>query len=269
VSKSLGRPIVVDNRPGGGGIIGAQNLRQSAPDGYTLLVIANGPLTIAPWMRKLPYEVSKDFAPVAVLFGFSQFLTVPGDSPVKSMRELMDFAKKKSGGLSYSTLGIGSITHFLCSWVAKESGTTMQHVPYTNTSQYLLDLASNRVDFTFASFQSTNGLEAEKKIRYLAATAQSRSPLRPEVPTTAEAGYPDVNLTVWFSLLAPAGTPPEVVDLLNAEFAKVSRDPQIAQRLMRESIDGNVLSPAATRNRIASEGARMQQLVKALGIGEN
>ena len=269
VSKSLGRSIVIDNRPGGGGIIGAQNLRQAAPDGYTLLVIANGPLTIAPWMRKLPYEVSADFAPVAVLFGFSQFLTVPATSPANSVRDLMTFAKQKPGGLSYSTLGIGSITHFLCSWVAKTSGTTMQHVPYTSTSQYLLDLATNRVDFTFASFQSTNSLEFEKKIRYLAATAQTRSPLRPEVPTTAEAGYPELNLTVWFSLLAPAGTPAAIIETLNNEFAKVSRDPEIAKRLVKEGIDGNVLTPSGARDRIASEGVRMQKLVKDLGIGEN
>jgi tripartite-type tricarboxylate transporter receptor subunit TctC len=269
VSRALGRSIVIDNRPGGGGIIGAQNLRQAAPDGHTLLVIANGPLTIAPWMRKLPYDVSADFAPVAVLFGFSQFLAVPGTSPANSAGELMAFAKQKPGGLSYSTLGIGSITHFLCSWVAKASGTTMQHVPYTSTSQYLLDLASNRVDFTFASFQSTNSLESEKKIRYLAATGQSRSRLRPDVPTTAEAGYPDLNLSVWFSLLGPAGTPSAIVETLNQEFAKVSRDPEIAARLVKEGIDGNVLTSSAARDRIVSEGARMQKLVKDLGITEN
>lgn len=269
VSKALGRAIVVDNRPGGGGTIGAQNLRQAAPDGYTLLVIANGPLTISPWMRKLPYNVSTDFSPVAVLFGFSQFLTVPNTSPANSAKDLMAFAKEKSGGLSYSTLGIGSITHFLCSWVAKASGTTMQHVPYTSTSQYLLDLASNRVDFTFASFQSTNSLESEKKLRYLSTTAKTRSPLRPKVPTTDEAGYPELNLSVWFSLLAPAGTPSSVIETLNQEFAKVSRDPEIAKRLVSEGIDGTVLTPTGARERIASEGARMQKLVKELGIGEN
>ena len=137
----------------------------------------------------------------------------------------MTFAKQQAGGLSYSTLGIGSITHFLCSWVAKESGTTMQHVPYTSTSQYLLDLATNRVDFTFASFQSTNGLEQEKKIRYLAATAQTRSPLRPDVPTTAEAGYPGAQP---HGLVQPAGA-----------GRHAGRDDRTAERGIRKGVAGS------------------------------
>jgi tripartite-type tricarboxylate transporter receptor subunit TctC len=269
VSKALGQTIVIDNRPGGGGIIGAQNLKAAAPDGHTLLVIANGPLTIAPWMRSLPYNVSKDFAPVSVLFGFSQFLAVSAESPVNSVGELIAFAKKKPGGLSYATLGIGSITHFLCSWVAKESGTEMSHVPYTNTSQYLFDLAANRVDFTFSSFQSTNSLEQEKKIKYLVTTAPMRSPLRPNVPTTAEAGVPDLNLSVWFSLLAPAGTPPAIIQRLNEQFVNVSKGPHISQRLAKEGVDGRVTSPADARTLIASEGERMRGLVKQFGIKAN
>ena len=108
-SKSMGQPIIVDNRPGGGGIIAVQNLKHSSSDGYTLLVIANGPLTIEPWTRTLPYDVAKDFEPVAVLFGFSQFLAVSAESPANSVKDLVSLAKTKPGGLTYSTLGVGSI----------------------------------------------------------------------------------------------------------------------------------------------------------------
>jgi tripartite-type tricarboxylate transporter receptor subunit TctC len=265
-SKSMGQPIIVENRPGGGGIIAVQNLKHSSSDGYTLLVIANGPLTIEPWTRTLPYDVAKDFEPVAVLFGFSQFLAVSAESPANSVKDLVSFAKMKPGGLTYSTLGVGSITHLLCSMVARDSGTSMQHVPYTSISQYLLDLATNRVDFTFSSYQSTNSLMHEKRLKYLATTAQGRSALAPDVPTTAEAGFPDLNLMVWFGLLAPAGTPASVVQKLYEEFAKASRDPQTAQRLMRDGIDGTVASPVETKALITSEGTKMDRLIREFNI---
>ena len=266
VSKSLGQAIVVDNRPGGGEVIGLQNLKQSAPDGTTLVVTANGPLTIAPWMRKLPYDVNEDFEIVTTLFGFLQFVTVSAESPATSMKSLIAYAKEKPGGLTYSSLGVGSITHLLCAWVGQESGVAMQHAPYNSTAQYLLDIATNRIDFTFASYQSTNSLWHDKKIKYLATTSAARSSLTPDVPTTAEAGFPDLRYGVWFALLAPKGTPAAIVDRLSEQFRQVSRDPQIAQRLTREGIEGMVSTPAEAKAMVGSESVVMKKLVDEFGV---
>jgi len=266
VSKSLGQAIVVDNRPGGGGVIGLQNLKQSAPDGTTLVVTANGPLTIAPWMRKLPYDVNDDFEIVATLFGFLQFLTVSAESPATSIASLISYAKEKPGGLTYSSLGVGSITHLLCAWVGKDSGTVMQHAPYNSTAQYLLDIATNRIDFTFASYQSTNSLWHDKKIKYLATTSAARSPLTPDVPTTAEAGFPKLRYGVWFALLAPKGTPAAIVDKLNEQFQQVSLDQQILQRLTREGIEAMITTPTEAKAMVTSESTVMKKLADEFGL---
>lgn len=266
VSESLGQAIRIDNRPGGGGVIGAMAAKQAAPDGYTLLQAnisshaANRSL-----MATLPYDPIKDFKPITLLWTFPSFLVVSGSTPARSVAELVALARSRAGGLSYVSTGIGTGGHLLGEMFRTGAGISMVHIPYKGAAPAMVDLVAGRADFFFVSYASVSGYVAEGKLRAIAVATPSRLPRFPDVPTLAESGYPNVEYLTWFGLVAPAGTPDPIIMKLNEEFARAARSPELVKRLADEGLDVAPNSPAEFAEIIARDIERLRKIVKESG----
>jgi tripartite-type tricarboxylate transporter receptor subunit TctC len=231
-SAGLGQPIVIENRPGAGGQIGADAVKNARPDGHTLYLANIGSHGINQSLySKLSYDPMKDFEPITVLFSSPTLVVVPAASPVKSMAELVAYAKSKVGKASYGSQSIGSGGHLSGEIVKMKNGVDLIHVPYKGSAPALTDLVAGRIDFLFDPITTALPFVKDGKLRALAITADKRSPLIPDVPTLRELGYVGYDVNPWFGIAAPAGTPRPVIDRLNAEFAKAARDPEVVKRL--------------------------------------
>ncbi len=264
-SAQGGPQIVVENKTGGGGVIGTMAVREAAPDGYTLLEGSSSTHVLNPHMMpKFPYDPVKDFQPVTMLVKVPQFLAVPGGSPVRSVADLQELARKKPGGLSYGSAGVGSAPHMTAALLERSLGVPMTHVPYRGMASALTDLIAGRIDFVFSSTASFGGQAADGKIRLLAVAGSHRVSQLPDVPSMAEAGHPGVELDLWFGILAPAGTDPAIVSTLNGIFAKASKDPAVVKRFADMGLEIAIGSPAQFRQAIESENKRLGPFVREL-----
>ena len=226
VSENIGQPIVIDNKGGAGSILGTEIVAKVEPDGYTLLLGQSGPISINPAVYKpLPYDPVKDFSPVAMTTAYPYILVVNADLPVKSLQELVAPAKSKPGTMNYGSTGVGAANHLVSELFNAKAGLKMTHVPYRGTALAVGDLLGGQLTMVFGDPISVLSQMKAGKLRALAVTSLERSPVAPEVPTVAESGYPGFEALAWHGILAPAKTPPAVVQKLNAEITKALADP--------------------------------------------
>lgn len=265
-SATLGQPVVIDNRPGAGGQIGADIVKNARPDGHTLYLANIGSHGINQSLyAKLSYDPIRDFEPVTNLFISPTLLVVPASSPAKTVNELVAHARTKAGKVSYASQSIGSGGHLSGELVRMRNKLDLVHVPYRGSAPALTDLVAERVDFLFDPLITALPFVKDGKLRALAITSPQRSPLAPDVPTLAEAGHAGYDVNPWFGLAAPAGTPKAVIDRLHQDFARAVKDPEVVKRLADQGIEALGTPPAEFAAFIRSETARWTEVVKASG----
>ena len=246
VGDALGQTVVVEDRGGGGGIIGTEIVRNSDADGYTLLLGQSGPISINPGIYpKLPYDPEKDFAPISMTTAYPYVLVVNPSLGVKTVAEFVALAKSKPGQLNYGTAGVGASNHLLTELFDGKAGIKMTHIPYRGTSLAVADLISGQVQVVFADPVSALAQVRAGTLTALAVTSKDRSPVAPDLPTIAESGYPGFDAIAWHGILAPAGTPPAIIDRLHAEIVKALKDPETIKLIEAQAIQVVGNSPQA------------------------
>ena len=264
--EELGGPkIVIENRPGGGGITASLGVKNAPPDGRTLLLAFYATFVVNPAMAdSFPFDPINDFHPITTLFSFPLMLTVPSSLEAKSVADLVALAKRKPDGLSNATQGVGTAGHLLGELFAKASGAPLLHVPYKGAAQGIIDLVAARVDMMFLGSGLTKGHRENETLRALAATSKTRLSAAPELPTTAELGYPDVNTDfVWFGLVAPPNTPPALVQNLNQMFVKALEANEVQAKFGAQGVALGGSTPAQFLERIKGDTVRFGPLIKA------
>jgi tripartite-type tricarboxylate transporter receptor subunit TctC len=237
VGKNIGQSIVVENRGGGGAIIGAEFVNKSEPDGYTLLLGQPGPISINPAVYKnLPYDPVKDFAPVSLTTTYPYVMVVNPALGVKTLKEFVALAKSKPGGLNYGTTGVGSSNHLVTELFAGRAGIKMTHIPYRGTALAVTDLLAGQVQMVFSDPISALQYVKSGALIALAVTSKDRSPVAPDVPTISESGYPGFDAIAWHGILAPANTAPAIIAKLNAEIVKALNEPDTRTLLETQAI---------------------------------
>jgi tripartite-type tricarboxylate transporter receptor subunit TctC len=265
VADSGAAQIVVENKTGAGGVIGVMAVKDATPDGYTLAEISSSTHVLNPHTTEnIPYDPVKDFQPVAMLVRVPTLLAVPASLPVNSVAELIEYARKKPGGLSYGSAGVGSAPHITAALLAKSSGAPMTHVPYRGNAGAMNDLIGGRLDFVFSSIPSLGGTVADGKVKLLAAAGAKRIKLYPDIASMAELGRPEVDVDLWFGIVAPLGTDAAIVRTLNDMFVKAANDPELTERFTQLGVEIATGTPEDFRKAIASDNARLGPFVKEL-----
>jgi tripartite-type tricarboxylate transporter receptor subunit TctC len=267
--KALGQPIVMENRPGAGTIIGTTEAAKSPPDGYTLLMISATQTTVETLNTNRSYRLMHDFVPVASLMNSELVLVVPERSPVNSLKDLIALAKAKPGTLNYGSSGPGSNYHMAGELVKNLAGLDIVHVPYKGSTGARTDILSGQIDMMFDSVPTMAPMIEAGRVKALGTSGNVRSAVLPSVPTIAEAGIPDYNATIWIGVMAPAGTPKDIVERLNREINKILARPDIAESWRRQGANTMVMSPQEFGDYISSEIVRWGKLIKANNIGMN
>ncbi|MBV8392130.1 MAG: tripartite tricarboxylate transporter substrate binding protein, partial [Alphaproteobacteria bacterium] len=246
VGEGLGQPIVIENKGGAGSIVGTEMVAKAEPDGYTLLLGQSGPISINPAVyRSLPYDPLKDFAPISMTTAYPYILVVNADLPAKTLQEFVALAKARPGAMNYGSTGVGAANHLVSELFDSKAGIKMTHVPYRGTALAVVDLVSGHLSMVFGDPVSVLPPLRASKLRALAVTSRERSPIAPDVPTIAESGYPGFDVVAWHGILAPAKTPPPIVDLLHGQIAQTLREPEIQALLANQAMQPVGNSPAA------------------------
>jgi len=268
LSKALGQPVVVENRPGAGGNIAAEAVAKSAPDGHTLLMGTNGPLAVSPAIyRNLPYDPLKDLAPVTLVGTSPNLIAVNPATGVTTLKGLIDKAKSEPGKLNFSSVGKGSISQLSMELLNSVAGISTVHIPYNGGAPAVMALIAGDVQILSLNPTALIPQVAAGKATILAQTSARRSPLVPDAPTVAESGYPGFEADVWMAVMAPARTPPEAIVRLNGELVKIIRSPAMKESLWnRQWIDPVGSTPEAARDVIRTEGEKWARTVKAANI---
>ena len=267
LGAALGQNVIVENRPGAGGSLGAAEAAKSEPDGSTLLMGHIGTLAVNPSIYpKLPYDPVKSFVPVAYVARVPNVLAVSVASPIKTLKDLVEAARARPGALSYSSGGNGSAAHITFEYLKLKAGLFMLHIPYRGTAASVTDVIAGQVSCTFTGAPAVLPLVRSGRLRALAVSSSQRLSVAPEVPTVAESGYPGFEADQWYGLVAPAGTPPALVARLNAEVNKALAMPDVAQQLAVEGAVAVPGTPAAFGDLIRREIPRWAAVVKVGNI---
>src|SRR6476620_382165 len=231
LSESLGKTFVVENRPGAGGAIAAEFVAKAQPDGYTLFLAALPVMAVVPAVQKVRYDSLKDFAPISNI-GTNPFaLVVNKDLPIHSLKEFVEYVRTRKGEMSYGSAGVGSLNHLSMVLFLKQAGLDMVHVPYKGNAPALGDVVAGHVQAMFSNLSDALPQAAAGNVKMVAVSSEKRSPAAPDGPTVIESGYPEFNVLTWNGLMAPAGTPPEIVNKIAAVIEKAVKDPKFAKQL--------------------------------------
>jgi len=267
MSKTLGQPIIVENRPGAGSNIGANYVAMAQPDGYTVLLATSAALAVNPSLYKdLPFDPKKDFKPVVLTTTLPNLVVVNQKNSVATMQELTEDLKKRGEAAFYGSAGSGTPTHLGVELYKQKVGAKAIHVPYKGGAPALADLAAGRVDFMFAVAPESIPLIQAGQIKALAVTTKERVRALPDLPTIAETGVPDFEMLTWYGAVVPAGTPDVIIDKLNAAFNTALQDEHIASRLRDLGFEIGGGSPKRLEALMASESDKWGRLIKKMNI---
>lgn len=267
VSLQLKQPIVVDNKPGAGGMIGSDAAAKSAADGYTLLVGDSGPLGIAPWLyAKVPYAPNKDFTGVAALVAVPIVMIAPAVSSAKTLPDLVAQAKARPGHLLYGSLGVGSIHHLALEVLSGAAGIKMTHIPYKSNAELATAVVNGDVQMAFSAIPSVEAFVKTNRMQALGISTARRSTAMPEVKTVQEQGFPGFDIAPTIGIVAPAGVPADRLKVLEGAFLAALKEPKIAERLESLGMMRRPANGAAYQAIIASELDHYGRIIKAVGI---
>jgi tripartite-type tricarboxylate transporter receptor subunit TctC len=267
MSEHWRQPVVVENRVGAGGVIGADAVAKAAPDGYTLLMCSPQEVAVNHHVyAKVPYDPERDFAPISLITVTPLVVAATPGLPVKNIRDLIALAKAKPGTLGFATPGTASTQHLTGEMLMAAAGIKLVHIPYKGAGQSIPDVIGGQVPLGVYGILTISPQAKAGKLRMLAVTTPRRSPIAPEVPTLAESGFPGFHTSLWFGLLAPAATPRPVVEALHAEVVRILKLPDVAERIAAQGgeIVGN--TPAEFAAFIAAESAKYAKIIREAGI---
>ena len=266
MSEILGQQVVVDNRAGAGGNIGADFVAKSPADGYNI-VIASNQVTMNPWIySKLPFDIAKDFSPIAQIASVPMLLAIHPEVPAKNLQEFIALAKAKPGSLNYSTPGLGTPQHIAFEVFNFDAGVKVTHVPYKGTSPSIVDLIGGQVQATIGTMASLEQHVKAGKVRAIAVSTPQRSPTMPDVPTIEEGGLKGYNVPLWYSVLAPANTPKEIVAKISASIRDALQDPQTKAQLAKQGFVESYLDPAQMTALIKQDLTYWQKAINNIGL---
>jgi tripartite-type tricarboxylate transporter receptor subunit TctC len=267
VKDILGQTIIIENKPGANGAIGADYVAKSAPDGTTLFLTTMGAVAITPHMRNdVPYDVIRDFAPVTLVVRNTTMIVMKADSPANSMKDLAAMAKAKPGELTFASTGVGANTHLALELFQSAAGVKFIHVPYRGAAPALTDLLAGQVQVFAADAPVLMPQIRGGKIKALGAASGQRNPMLPDVATLAEQGYPDTTIDNWYGLLAPSKTPPAVIAKLHDAFTKAINDPVVKEKLIQSGAIPVADSSAEFGKFLKAEFDRWGKVVREKGI---
>jgi len=267
MSEGFGQQVVVENRGGAGGNIGMEYVARAAPDGYTIVLALTAQLAVNPGLyQKIPYDPIKDYAPVTLLCSGGYILVVHPSLPVKTVKEFIAFARSRPGQIAYSSSGNGSGGHLAAELLNSMAGIKMLHVPYKGGGPALMDLIAGQVQVLFATQLSSWPHVQSGRIRALASSIAKRPASLPDLPTVAEAGVPGFDAGVWYAVLAPAGTPREIVMRLNSEIARVLKQPDYRKLLVNNTIEPIGSPPEELARYIKSELVKWAKVIKDANV---
>ena len=266
LTEVLGQPVVVDNRPGAGGVIGTEIAAHSQPDGYTLVMGTASNIAVNPLLAKAPYDPVKDFAPIVHTATVPLVLVVHPSVPAKSVREFVDYAKNPASRVNFASSGGGSISHLAGELFKSTAGVSMNHVPYRGGGPAVIDLVGGHVQAGFVNILEALPHVNGGRLRALAVTTPRRSPVAPAIPTVAESGVPGYEVVQWSGVLAPAGTPRDIVARLNREIARIIGKVEIRERLIASGADPGGGTPEQFGALIRSDIAKWSRTLKTVKL---
>jgi len=261
----LGQPLVVDNRPGVGGVLGSEVAAKSPADGYTILAGSSGPISISPNVQKVAYDPLKDFVPISLIALNPFALVVNPSIPAKNVKELIALLKASPGKYSFASSGSGATSHLMSVLFNSMAGVDAVHVPYKGSSQSIVDVVNGQVAYTIETIPAVAGLVKDGKLRVLATTSSKRAQAMPEVPTIGETlhGY---EMAGWIGFVAPAGTPPAITDRLSAETRKIMQDPEIRKRFYSAGLEPAGNTPKEFADFMKKQNDRYGSIVKQANV---
>lgn len=266
MANDLGKPILIENKSGAGGIVATDAVAKSAPDGYTILLTTPNHTINAALQPKLPYDTEKDLLPVSVIATVPEVLVSNPDAPFKTFQEFVAYAKQNPGKLNYASAGVGTLPHLTMELLLQRIGAKVTHVPYRGAAPAMTDLLANVVQLKLDTYATSHPQVAAGRLRMLGIASSHRSKLMPDVPTIAEMGLPGYEGNLWIGMMAPVGTPQAVIDKLAAAGAKAARAPAVAERLQRDGVEPVGGTPAQMGALIAREIPQWRDLAKAANI---
>jgi tripartite-type tricarboxylate transporter receptor subunit TctC len=268
VEKALGKPVVIDSRPGGGGIVGTQAVASAAPDGYTFCVCSVGAISVAPFAQKVGYDPVKDLAPVSIISTIVQAVVVKKALPVKSMAELVAYAKANPGKLNFGSSGAGGLTHFSVELFQARTGTHMVHIPFKGGAPAMAAVLSGDIDLSFANMTDALPQIEADTVRGLAVTSLERSPYFPNLPSIHETVVPHFTVETWNAIIAPPATPDPIIQKMAAVLIKMADDPEIIDAMRK--LGGNTVksTPEQFRAQINQEIEQWKPLIKEIAEKE-
>jgi tripartite-type tricarboxylate transporter receptor subunit TctC len=266
LTARLGQPVVVENKPAAGGTVATAEVAKAAPDGYTMMIGFNGPLSFSPLLQKLPYDVQKDLAPVITTTSQPNVLAVNASLPIKTVAELVAYASANPGKLNYASVGNGSSSHLNMELFKQMAGIDAVHVPFNGSPPAVTATIQGETQMIFAVMQPLQAQIQAGKLRALAVTTAKRFPLLPDYPTIAESGYPGFEALAWNGVLVPAGTPKAIIARLNAEINAVLKEPDVVQKLHALGFDLIGGTPDEFGALIKGESDKWAPVIKKLGL---
>jgi tripartite-type tricarboxylate transporter receptor subunit TctC len=267
LTQRSGQTVIVENRVGAGGTIGAAAVAKAAPDGYTLLFTSQGPLTINPFLLKsIPYDGATAFAPISVVVEAPNVLVVNPQMPVSSLKELIAYGKQNPAAMTFATQGVGNTGHITGLIVNQQTGMKLAHIPYKGYPPMYVDVAASRVGMMIADTLLVVPHVRSKELKPIAIAAEKRSSVLPEVPTFKESGYPEIVSGPWFAMLAPAGTPMEVRRYLSNQVKEILKIPAVAERMKELGAEPRGTSPEEFEAFYKAEYKRMGDIITSAGI---